>query len=251
MIGLANKIKTEGAFVFGNRVHYNEKIATKLVIPIYDRDEFKLLLDDHKERTMERIKVLLCPNPTGTPQLRLDEEAREIETKIDQAEHRDFMKLITKFAARPDDLLLSLNQHKPHVVQFSGHGSSAEEIILIDKKTGRAKPVSKQGLVSLLKTLKDNIRVVVLNACYSRPQAEAIAEEIECVVGMKRAIGDEAAITFAATFYRAIGFGRSIREAFDQGRTALIMEGIPEEDTPVLICRKNVDAKAIVLVTPE
>ena len=45
-------------------------------------------------------------------------------------------------------------------------------------------------------------------------------------------IGDDAAITFAASFYRAIGFGRTIQEAFDQGRTALMLEGIPEERTP-------------------
>src|SRR5260370_20342798 len=67
---------------------------------------------------------------------------------------------------------------------------------------------------------------------------------------MKRAIGDDAAITFAASFYRAIGFGRSVREAFDQGRTALLLEGIREETTPDLMTRQTITPESIVLINP-
>jgi CHAT domain-containing protein len=200
---------------------------------------------------MEKIKILfVSANPTGTPQLKLDEEVREIEAKIRAAEHRDSLELITKWAARPDDLLQSLNQHKPHVVHFSGHGSPTEEIVLLDK-LGEPKPVSKAALVSLFRTLKDNIRVVLLNACFSRPQAEAITGEIDCAIGMMRAIGDDAAITFAASFYRAIGFGRSVKEAFDQGITALLLDGSFEGQTPVLMSRENIAAEKVFLINPQ
>src|SRR5262249_21941303 len=120
---------------------------------------------------MEKIQILfVSANPHGTPPLNLDEEAREIEAKLRAAKHRDSLQLITKWAARPDDLLQSLNEHKPHVVHFSGHGSPTEEIVLLDK-LGDPKGVSKEALVSLFRTLKDNIRVVLLNACFSRQQA--------------------------------------------------------------------------------
>ena len=112
----------------------------------------------------------------------------------------------------------------------------------------QAKPVSAEALKMLFTTLKDNIRVVVLNACYSEIQAQAIAEVIDCVVGMSTAIGDEAAIIFAASFYRAIGFGRSIKDAFDQGKTAIMLEGIPEANTPQLLTRTGVDPSSIVLI---
>src|ERR1700730_1289523 len=102
---------------------------------------------------MEKIKILfVSANPAGTTQLKLDEEVREIEAKIRAAQHRDSLQLITKWAARPDDLLQALNEHKPHVVHFSGHGSPTEEIILLDK-TGKPKLVSKEALVSLFQTL--------------------------------------------------------------------------------------------------
>ena len=59
------------------------------------------------------------------------------------------------------------------------------------------------------------MRIVVLNACHSRAQAEAITEYIDCAIGMQRAVRQDAAVAFAAAFYGAIAFGRSVHEAFD------------------------------------
>ncbi len=94
-------------------------------------------------------------------------------------------------------------------------------------------------------------RVVILNACFSKPQAEAIIEHIDCAIGMNAAIGDAAAITFAASFYRAIGFGRSVLEAFEQGKTAMLLEGIPEENTPQLLTRAGIDPARVILLNPQ
>ena len=199
-------------------------------------------------RATDKCRVLfLAANPTGTKSLALDEECREIEQKIRAADYRDALDFVQKWAVRPDDLLQYFNQFKPRVVHFSGHGSQNAEIVLLDKDR-QPKPVSKAALKQLFSTLKDNIQLVVLNACFSRPQAEAIVEVIDCAIGMKRAIGDKAAITFAASFYRAIGFGRTIQEAFDQGKAALMLEGSREQDTPELLVRSGVDPNTIFLV---
>ena len=196
-----------------------------------------------------KCKILfLAANPEDTNSLALGEESREIEQKIRAAEYRDSLELVTKWAVRPDDLLQYLNQFRPQVVHFSGHGSEAEEIVLMDANR-RPVAVSKDAMKHLFLTLKDNIRVVVLNACHSQAQAEAIVEVIDCAIGMKRAIGDKAAIAFAASFYRAVGFGRSVHEACEQGQTALMLEGIPEQDAPKLLTRCGVDPKTIFLVT--
>ena len=74
-----------------------------------------------------------------------------------------------------------------------------------------------------------------------------IGEIIDCVVGMNKPIGDAAAIVFAASFYWAIGFGRSVQEAFDLGTVALLLEGIPEDQTPELFVRKGVDPATLTL----
>jgi hypothetical protein len=86
----------------------------------------------------------------------------------------------------------------------------------------------------LFKLVTDHVNCVVLNACYSDIQAEAIVEHIPFVIGMKRAIGDEAAIAFAVGFYKALGANRSIEEAYEFGCVEIQLQGIPEESTPVL-----------------
>ncbi len=199
---------------------------------------------------MDRIKVLfLSANPVATPRLQLDEEIRQIGIKLRAAEYRDAFDFVPRFAARPDDLLQALLEHKPEIVHFSGHGSAAQQLIFVDDQ-GNEKPVTKEALVHLFRTLKDNIRLVLLNACSTRPQAEAIAETIDCTIGMRKPIGDEAAIVFAASFYRALGFGRSVKEAFELGKAALLLESIPEDKTPELLTRAGVDVSAMIFVQP-
>jgi CHAT domain-containing protein len=196
---------------------------------------------------MNKSRILfLAANPAGS-QLQLDVESRAIEQKIRSTDHRDSLELVTKWAVRPDDLLEYLNEYRPHVVHFSGHGTEEEQIILVDD-SHRAIPVSSAALKQLFTTLKDNIRVVLLNACYSQDQAEAIVEVIDCAIGMKQEIGDEASIAFAASFYRAVGYGHSVNDAFEQGKVALMLQGIPEETTPTLLVREGIDADALFLV---
>lgn len=195
----------------------------------------------------EKVTVLfLAANPRGTERLSLDEEIRSITDKIRASEGRDALNLVSAWAVRPDDLLQKLNEHKPHIVHFSGHGVQAGEIVLVDSN-GSPKSVSSDALKALFKTLRDNIQVVILNACYSKIQAESIAEIIDCVIGMNATIADQAAIVFAASFYRAIGFGRSVQEAFEQGKVALLFEGKHGEGIPELLYRQGVDPSKIIL----
>ena len=54
------------------------------------------------------------------------------------------------------------------------------------------------------------------------------------MIGMKKAIGDEAAIKFAVGFYDALGAGRNFETAYKFGCIAIDLKGIPEYLTPVL-----------------
>ncbi len=186
-------------------------------------------------------------NPGDAQILHLDEEIKSITEKIRTSEYRDQIELVASWAARPDDLLQELNIHRPHIVHISGHGNEYGEIVLLDKD-GKAKPVSTQAIQSLFTSLRDNIRVVILNACYSKKQAEAITSVIDCVIGMSDRIEDNAAITFAASFYRAIGFGRSVEEAVDQAKIALMLEGVSGETVPELLVRNEIDPSKVYLL---
>ena len=198
---------------------------------------------------MDKVRILfLAANPKDTPQLRLTEEIQLITDKIRAAEFRDSFELISHWGTQPGDLLQTLLEHKPHIVHFSGHGSSSGELILLDKD-GNMKPVSKEAIESLFTNLHGNIRLVLLNACYAQPQAQAIAQAVGCAIGTNKAIGDEAAIVFASSFYQAFAFEQSIQSAFKLAQTALMLQGIPEENTPQLLVGGGADASAIFPIT--
>ena len=62
--------------------------------------------------------------------------------------------------------------------------------------------------------------------------------------------GDEAAIIFAAAFYQALGFGRDIETAYKLGKSALKLEGIPEDQIPELHHRQGIKPAEVVLPRP-
>ncbi len=67
---------------------------------------------------------------------------------------------------------------------------------------------------------------MVLNACFSRSQAESIAKEVPCVIGTTDAVDDEAARRLHGVPPTALWARRPpIREAFKDGKDAPGLEG--------------------------
>jgi hypothetical protein len=199
---------------------------------------------------MDVIRVLfLAANPTGTTSLNLASELRKITETVRAADFRDRLDLISRWAVRPSDLMQHIYTDKPLIVHFSGHGTKANELVLEDDD-GNPKPVSKDALHALFKSLRGKIRVVFLNACFSQLQAEAVCDIIECAIGMNAAVPDKTAIVFAAAFYRAIGFGQSVQAAFDQAKAALLLEGL-DDSLPRLVTAKGVDASTVIPIPPK
>lgn len=197
----------------------------------------------------ERIKILfLASNPTDISRIRLDEELREVDERISLGSHRDQFELIPHFAVRPRDLRRGLLRHQPHILHFSGHGSTTSGIVLEDND-GRTKVVAAAALAELLKVIKDNLRIVVLNACYSALQASSISESIDCVIGMNDKVFDSSAIIFSASFYENLAFGRNVDEAFKLGLSDLRTEGAEGATTPTLLTKQGVNPATIYLTS--
>ena len=185
-----------------------------------------------------QIRILfLAANPIDTEPRRLNAEMRAIDRALRAAEYRDRFQIEQQWALRIGDLQEALLRYQPDIVHFSGYGTDTSEIVLEDA-SGAGRVVPSGALSRLFSVLRDNIRCVVLNACYSEPQAQAIADHIDCVVGMTTAIRDDAAIEFATAFYRAIGFGRTVQTAFDLGTNLIGLQDLPDEDTLHLVAKK-------------
>ncbi|MFO0891921.1 MAG: adenylate/guanylate cyclase domain-containing protein [Isosphaeraceae bacterium] len=224
---------------------------------------------------MNALKILLfAANPFGD--LNLDEEIRRIEAKLDEGDLRR-IQLVAIPATRPGDLIDKVNRHRPKVVQFSGHGvrgdapsasasqrptsgsnrdlhatgADDEGKILIIGEDGRPRPVGKRGLVNLFRLRSDVVKIVVLNACSTSSQAEAIAEHIDCVIGTNRDIRDEAARIFAARLYRSLASGFPVSTAFDEARIELELQGFEDQAAiPRIWARQGIDLGDLYLIGP-
>jgi TPR repeat protein len=190
---------------------------------------------------------LSAPPDSRTPRLLLDEDVRQIRQKVRAAEHRDALEFDVRWATRTDDLLQALLETRPQVVHFSGHGTS-DGLVLVSADGLRPHHVDAAALAQLFDVFRGDIRVVVLNACFSLPQAQAIADVVGCAIGTRGKISDAAAITFGASFYRAIAFGCSVQAAYDQARTALALEHVQDRECPALVVRAGVDPAGLVLI---
>lgn len=186
------------------------------------------------------IKVLfLAADPFGgEASLRLDREARTIEDAVGQGHGGVRLEFVPVLAARTRDLQRALQKHAPQVVHFAGHGSASRGIFLEDD-AGNARAVSQQALRGLFAILGRSVRVVVLNACNSLPTLEAIRGLMDYAIGMNSRVSDRAAIVFADAFYAALAGGSDVKEAFELGANRLLIEGLSESDTPVLLLREG------------
>lgn len=191
--------------------------------------------------------LLMYADPTAT--LELDEEMRSIHQAIRLSEHRDHVRLEPRWAARPADFSQALLDVQPSIVHISGHGAP-DGSLLFKADDGGERLVSAADVVGLIKAIGENVRVVVFNACFSEVIAAVAAQHVEIAIGMDAPVTDEGARAFAEGFYRAIGSGVSVGQAFEVARFE--MRNTPgfraDEAEAVMVARVGTDPASIFLV---
>lgn len=183
----------------------------------------------------DRIRILmLASSPADEARLRLDQEHRDIDRALRRADFRDRFDFHTVQAVRTTDVTEAMLRFRPNVVHFSGHGSSDGELIFEDA-LGNGVAVPPDGLRRLFSKFSDDVECVLLNACYSKRQAEAIALTVASVIGMPAPIADADALLFSAAFYQALGYGRSFDDAYELGVVELALQDSATRVGPVLL----------------
>src|SRR6185436_4877366 len=112
---------------------------------------------------------------------------------------------------------------------------------------GRAQIIPPTALAEAFGAAGVSVKLVILNACYSEVQANALLAHVDHVVGIGGSIHDDAARIFAIGFYGGLGEHESIADAFRQGRAAIDLQGLPDADRPQLKGRAGVDATQLIL----
>ena len=175
----------------------------------------------------DKIRILfLSANPWTTSRILVDEEAREIFERIQEGPYRDKFEIHNHVATRPLDLQRLLLLYQPQIVHFSGHGNKRHRLIL-GGSNGRGKTVDQQGLSDVFALYNSHVQLVLLNACFTKTQARSISEVVNYSIGTGKGIGDKVGVAFAGAFYRALGFGKCVKDAFESANAELALTKLP------------------------
>lgn len=178
--------------------------------------------------------LFLAANPVDTSRLRLDEELREIQEKLQLARMRDRFVFHTRMAVRAPDISQALLDTQPRIVHLSGHGNNVGAVYVEDRM-GKSNFIEPEALADLFDLVSNSVDCVILNACFSESQAVSIARCIKYVIGMSQTISDRAAVAFSIGFYQALGADNSIEKAYKFGCAQIRLQNIPGHQTPVLV----------------
>ena len=184
--------------------------------------------------------LYLVAQPRNTDALGSYREMREVERLLQLGRDRERYRLEHCVAARLTDISQALGDYWPQIVHFAGHGRD-DGSLAVENDFGRASFVNPAGLANLLGGFAASVRCVIVNACHSLALAEAMREQIDYVVGMRSEILDSASIQFSVGFYQGLFAGKTIPDAFRQGRDLVQAEPITNSDykVPILLARRG------------
>ncbi|MEZ4434645.1 MAG: hypothetical protein R3F65_19760 [bacterium] len=168
----------------------------------------------HKMTRQPRI-VMMGNNPDPDFPLDLEAEARAIEAALaDDSSADATLPVIVYTQSTTLDLYDVLRTPSLQVLHLSGHGTQGHGMVTTDAD-GMPVPLGAATLPAILR-LVPHLRLLVLNGCYTRAHAQAIAARFGgCVVGIGGKLDDRAARGFARLFYRGLARGLSVKQAFE------------------------------------
>lgn len=209
-----------------------------------------LYLTANPEATETTVESLDGTVQTEGTWLRVDQEVRQVRQALRGSRYRDLVELEHRPAATFADVLDGLNDVRPHIVHFSGHGNSAGILLENEEGSEAGDGVDFDLLASVLGATDTPPALLVLNACESLDAADGLLRTVPIVVAMSDAIPDNSAITFANHFYAAIASAQSVGAALAQAQVAMERVALGEADLPVVRHRDNVDPHTTTLVRP-
>lgn len=188
--------------------------------------------------------LFLGSGPEDQPEVGATREFEEIRSSLLAPHFGRHFELKASFNVSASGLSSLLMEEQPNIVHFCGHGSEAGELVFFDTTT----PI--EFVAGTFGVLAEGIRCVVLSACYSAAQARQIASHIDVVVGLEAQIEAEAALSFVAKFYEALGYAQSIAKAFELGCLELQRHGLQDGDGAVMELRAGVNPNEIFVHAP-
>lgn len=206
-----------------------------------------------REPEPEKLRVLFltAPPPSETYEpLRVDAEVNNVLKALRAAKHRDLVELHFWPAATVADLVNGINDHRLHVVHFSGHADGGLLFDAGDPDAPGNHLVGYEPVARLMAATDQPPTLVVLNACRTMEGAEHMLRTAPVVIATDDTVSDASAQIFSLHFYGAIGAAQSIGHAFVQAREMVAIALLDEPDVMRITAAEGVDPDVVKLVRP-
>ena len=257
--GLAEQIKSAGDTAYRTISFYQHHKA-KILRLVADPSKLEnmptkqrphpvgtpLFMQPKRTKMSKRPKVkslriaFLVTNPDPGATLNTLQEAKQVKKSIDASPLASKIELRPFLAPSFDDLIDTLNQFKPNIVHFSGHGG--DETLLFDNEnigdTGGS-ALDFDIIVELLDAIEFKPKGLILMACDTVAGAEKFLAHADFVISMADSIDDDTASAFSARFYGLIGSGVGLESALKQAKISIKAKNYPDADLPTLLAKND------------
>ncbi|MCK6520818.1 hypothetical protein L6R49_05175 [Myxococcota bacterium] len=154
--------------------------------------------------------------PDDAAPLMLEEELDAIDGRLAASQNGQALKLHVHNDVGLEELPALLARIKPSVFHLSCHGNADGYLKL--RHMGEFRDFPPEQLVELLKPAREHLRLVVLNACFSKRLRDALLSEGLTVIGADDRVYSDRAGIFSSVLYGLIAEGLDLESAFAQAR---------------------------------
>ncbi len=197
-----------------------------------------------------RVLVLIA-TPTDFEPLDVNQEMEKLSSALSELQARGLVTLTRLQEMTLGGLQEELRHGTYHVFHFIGHGGFDQQtqdgVLIFEDDQRRGRRVSGQDLGVVLQDYAP-LRLAILNACegarssrsdpFSGVAQSLVQQSLPAVIAMQFEITDQAAITFARSFFRALADSYPVDAALSEARKTIFAAGNDIEwGTPVLYLR--------------
>jgi tetratricopeptide (TPR) repeat protein len=187
---------------------------------------------NNKEEEIENkdiIRILLFwAIPAGTNDLKIYKEFNNIKVSIQDSQ--DVIRVKEYSKINKNEFVKHIMIYQPYILHFSGHGTNKGKsgILLQNDNNNNYDVFETYQIKGFFEELKKyvNIKVIIINACYSKEQVKVIKKYVPYVIGIDDKIEDDYAVAFSEGFYFQLQRDvDDIEKAFDCGRMIAVAKG--------------------------
>jgi GTPase SAR1 family protein len=213
----------------------NRKKAPKVDLPVLN--EQKPLAENLKD-VPQKIEVLLLlganpviPNHVGS-QLSIAEEFNNICEKLSQDGLNYKVNVYPRSKTNPISMNEEIWNLRPTMLHFSGHGSDQGGLCFASEDGRGLQMIEVNIIEELFEEIKKEhpqLKIVLLNACFSKAQAQAISKHGIYAIGVNKEVKSPGARAFAAGFYLEYLNRGNVLGAFKFGRAQALTKSEPKD----------------------